>query len=48
MPRLFIAVDIPESIRRKIAWLDVPAAPNGQEPHYRVVEEYSLQKPVAP
>jgi 2'-5' RNA ligase len=26
MPRLFIAVDIPESIRRKIAWLDIPAA----------------------
>lgn len=26
MPRLFIAVDIPESIRRKIAWLDMPAA----------------------
>ncbi len=25
MPRLFIAVDIPESLRRKIAWLDTPA-----------------------
>ena len=26
MPRLFIAIDPPESIRRKIAWLDIPAA----------------------
>ena len=24
MPRIFIAVDIPESIRRKIAWLETP------------------------
>ena len=26
MPRLFTAIDIPESIRRKIAWLTLPAA----------------------
>ena len=26
MPRLFIAIDMSESIRRKIAWLDIPAA----------------------
>lgn len=26
MPRLFTAIEIPESIRRKIAWLDLPPA----------------------